>query len=604
MPVAILALGIVSVVLWFSTDALRKRLAEQEVALIRAASEIRVDVAVSHLWLEEYVTGDPGVDLEAVWDSLDQARALTRAILEGGKVGERGILLSPLEDPMLRAQAERLQVQIARLRETARRRLEGYRRGEETGIGSPFDAHFDRIFDNLSDEAKALERAVETQMVREERRTRILLGTLMIGWIALVSAAAGGLWTREKHRREARAALRRSEAQLLQAQKMDAVGRLAGGLAHDINNYINAITSQCELVQMKVQPGDRIYEKMEMVIATAGKITALVRRLLAFSKQKPTDVRVVNLNEVVDDLRAMMKRLLREDIQLETFLPASLWSVCVDPAQVEQIVVNLLVNAREASPRGGKVTIETANVFLDRDYLKGNPSAVEGNYVLLAVSDSGTGIPPEIRDRIFEPFFTTKEAGSEARGLGLATVYGIVKQYGGHLAVYSEVGRGTTFKIYFPRSTETAERAATRAEEMAAGGGTETILLIEDNDELRGSTHGVLEALGYRVVVAANGEEALVALDEEGGEVDLVISDVVMPGMSGPEVVDRLRQRNPTIRAIFISGYTDNVVLRHGILEGEFEFLEKPYSVNRLAAKIREVLSKPPQPSTLLQSHP
>ena len=604
MPVAILALGVVSVVLWFSTDVLRKRLAEQEVALIRAASEIRVDVAVSHLWLEEYVTGDPGVDLQAVWDSLDEAQALTRAILEGGRVGERGILLSPLEDPALRAQAESIQTQIARLRETARRRQEGHQRGEETGIGSPFDAHFDRIFDDLSDEAKALERAVETQMVREERRTRILLGTLMIGWIALVSAAAGGLWTREKHRQEARAALRRSEAQLLQAQKMDAVGRLAGGLAHDINNYINAITSQCELVQMKAQPGDRIYEKMEMVIATAGKITALIRRLLAFSKQKPTHVQVVDLNGVVDDLRGMMKRLLREDIQLETFLPASLWSVCVDPAQVEQIVVNLLVNAREASPRGGKVTIETANVFLDRNYLKGNPNAVEGNYVLLAVSDSGTGIPPEIRDRIFEPFFTTKEAGSEARGLGLATVYGIVKQYGGHLAVYSEVGRGTTFKIYFPRSTDTAERAAMREVEVAVGGGTETILLIEDNDELRGSTHGVLEALGYRVVVAANGEEALVALDEEGGEVHLVISDVVMPGMSGPEVVDRLRQRNPAIRAIFISGYTDNVVLRHGILEGEFEFLEKPYSVNRLAAKIREVLSKAAQPSTLLQSHP
>ncbi|HYO16632.1 MAG TPA: ATP-binding protein [Thermoanaerobaculia bacterium] len=604
MPVAILALGVVSVVLWFSTDILRKRLAEQEVALIRAASEIRVDVAVSHLWLEEYVTGDPGVDLQAVWDSLDKAQALTRAMLEGGNVGERGILLSPLGDPALRAQAERLRTQIAQLRETARRRLEGHRRGEETGIGSPFDAHFDRIFDTLSDEAKALERAVETQMVQDERRARLLLSTLMVGWIALVSAAAGGLWTREKHRRAAEAALRRSEAQLLQAQKMDAVGRLAGGLAHDINNYINAITSQCELVQMKSQPGDRVYEKMEMVIATAGKITALIRRLLAFSKQKPTHVRVIDLNEVVDGLRGMMKRLLREDIQLETFLPVSLWSVCVDPSQVEQIVVNLLVNAREASPRGGKVTIETANVFLDRDYLKGNPNAIEGNYVLLAVSDSGTGIPPEIRDRIFEPFFTTKEAGSEARGLGLATVYGIVKQYGGHLAVYSEVGRGTTFKIYFPRATDTAERAAARAVEVAAGGGTETILLIEDNDELRGSTHGVLEALGYRVVVAASGEEALVALDEEDGEVDLVISDVVMPGMSGPEVVHRLRQRDPAIRAIFISGYTDNVVLRHGILEGEFEFLEKPYSVNRLAAKIREVLSKPAQPSTLLQSHP
>jgi signal transduction histidine kinase/ActR/RegA family two-component response regulator len=599
MPVAILALGIVSVVLWFSTDVVRKRLAEQEVALIRAASEIRVAVAVSHLWLEEYVTGDPGVDLQEVWDSLDKAQALTRAMLEGGRVGERGILLAPLEDPGLRAQAESIQVQIARLRETARRRQAGYQRGEDTGVGSPVDVQFDRIFDDLSDDTKTLEREVERQMGREEARARLLSGALMVGWIALVSAAAAGLWSREKHRREARAALRRSEAQLLQAQKMDAVGRLAGGLAHDINNYINAITSQCELVQMKARPGDRVYEKMDMVIATSGKITALIRRLLAFSKQQSTHLRVVDLNEVVDDLRGMMKRLLREDVQLETFLPENLWSVCVDPAQVEQIVVNLLVNAREASPRGGKVTIETANVFLDSDYLKGNPNAEEGDYVLLAVSDSGTGIPPEIRDRIFEPFFTTKESGSDARGLGLATVYGIVKQYQGHVTVYSEVGRGTTFKIYFPRSIEVAERVAVKKEEAAPYGGTETILLIEDNDEVRGSTYGLLQALGYQVVPAASGEEALAAIDGESGkiDVDLVISDVVMPGMSGPEVVDRVRERNPSIRAIFVSGYTDNVVLRHGILEGEFEFLEKPYSVNRLAAKIREVLAKePPAP--------
>jgi signal transduction histidine kinase/ActR/RegA family two-component response regulator len=597
MPVVIFSLGIVSVVLWFSTDVLRRRLAEQEVALIRAASEIRVAVAVSHLWLEEYVTGDPGVDLQQVWDSLDKAERLIRAMLEGGAVGERGIVLVPLRDPWLRARAESIRTKIARLRETAQRRQEGHQRGGHTGIGSPLDVRFDRIFDDLSDDTKELERAVEEDMGRNEARIRLFSGTLMIGWLALVSAAAAGLWTREKHRREARAALRRSEAQLLQAQKMDAVGRLAGGLAHDINNYVNAITSQCELVQMQTRPGDRVYEKMEMVIATAGKITALIRRLLAFSKQQPVQVRVVDLNEVVDGLRGMMRRLLGEDVQLETFLPANLWSVCLDPGQVEQIVVNLLVNAREASPRGGKVTIETANVFLDRDYLKGNPTAEEGDFVLLAVSDSGTGIPPEIRDRIFEPFFTTKEGGSEARGLGLATIYGIVKQYRGHLSVYSEVGRGTTFKIYFPRAAETAERITAKAAERSADRGTETILLVEDNDELRGSTRGLLEALGYRVMVAASGEEAFAVLDGESGDVDLVISDVVMPGMSGPEIVERLRQRNPAIRAIFISGYTDNVVLRHGILEGEFDFLEKPYSVNRLAAKVREVLEKDPRPS-------
>jgi CheY-like chemotaxis protein len=295
------------------------------------------------------------------------------------------------------------------------------------------------------------------------------------------------------------------------------------------------------------------------------------------------------LNAVVDGLRGMMKRLIGEDLQLETFLAADLWRTRVDPSQVEQIVVNLLVNSREASPRGGKVTIETSNVVLGPEYLRQNPTVQAGDYVLLAVSDSGSGIPPEIRDRIFEPFFTTKE-GTDARGLGLATVYGIVKQNGGHVAVYSEVGQGTTFRIYLPRTLEAAAVAVPAAAGARPVGRGETLLLVEDNDELRGATQGILEALGYRVATAANGTEALAALERLEGRIDLVICDVVMPGMSGQEVVERLRARRPEIRVIFMSGYTDNVVLRHGILEGEYDFLEKPFSADGLAAKIRGVL--------------
>jgi signal transduction histidine kinase len=464
-------------------------------------------------------------------------------------------------------------------------------RGENMGVGSPSDAEFDLAFAQLSAEARELEQAVQRHLERDKVRGRLVLWALLAVWVALIAVAAVSLGRRERRRRQAEAALRRSEAQLLQAQKMEAVGRLAGGLAHDINNYVTAITSQCELVRMKVQPGDRVAAKMDMVIATAGKITDLVKRLLAFSKQQPVAPQVIDLNQVVDGLRGMLKRLLGEDLQFETFLAGDLWRTRVDPSQVEQIVVNLLVNSREASPRGGKVTIETANVVLDREYLRNNPTVAAGEYVLLAVSDSGSGIPPEIRDRVFEPFFTTKE-GTDARGLGLASVYGIVKQNSGHVAVYSEVGQGTTFRIYLPRTTqeETGPQAVPAA---AAGpaGGSETILLVEDNDELRGAARGILEALGYRVAAAANGPEAVSALERLDGEVDLVVCDVVMPGLSGPEVVERLRARNPRIRAIFMSGYTDNVVLRHGILEGEFEFLEKPFSAGRLAAKVREVLA-------------
>lgn len=592
MPAAILGLGILSAVLWIGTDVLRSRLAAQEIARIRAASEIRVAVTTSHLWLEEYVGGDRA-NVEEVWSNLDRAHDLALALLNGGQTGRRTVFLEPLEDPALRRQAEEVRGRIEELRTSARRRLEGHARGIDTGIGSPSDAEFDRIFAQLSREAQAMELAVEGQMVRDDARSRIFLGTLLVSWLSLIAVSAAGLWSRERYRRAAEAALRRSEAQFLQAQKMEAVGRLAGGLAHDINNYVTAITSQCELVRMKADP--RTAEKMDMVISTAGKITALIRRLLAFSKQQPVDPRVIDLNEVVEGLRGMIRRLIGEDLQLETFLAGNLWPARIDPSQVEQIIVNLLVNAREASPRGGKVTIETANVVLDREYLKNNPMVKPGEHILLAVSDSGTGMPPEVRDRAFEPFFTTKE-GTEARGLGLATVYGIVQQNGGHVAVYSEVGQGTTFRIYLPRSSE--ERSApapppqSSSAEVPLEGGAETILLIEDNDELRGAARGILEALGYRVAAAANGNEALTTFEKIGGLVDLVLCDVVMPGMSGPEIVERIRARSPGTRILFMSGYTDNVVVRHGILEGELEFLEKPFSAERLATKIRQVLEE------------
>jgi len=588
LPAAILALGLLSAVLWIGTDVLRARQAAQEIARMRAASEIRVALTSSHLWLEEYLSGDEGKNLGEIWANLDRARDLARALLDGGRSEGMAVALEPFEAPALRRQAQVLLAHIEKFRASALQRQEGLDRGEDIGIGSASDADFDRIFGELSREARTLEAAVEGEMRRDERRAGLRLGLLLLGWLSLIAVSAAGLSSRERHRQRAEAALRHSEAQLLQSQKMEAVGRLAGGLAHDINNYVTAITSQCELVRMKAEP--RTAEKMDMVIATAGKITGLIRRLLAFSKQQPVDPRVIDLNDVVEGLRGMMMRLIGEDVQLDTFLAGDLWPARVDPAQVEQIVVNLLVNAREASPRGGKVTIETANVVLDRDYLRSNPTVKAGEYVLLAFSDSGSGIAPEIRDRIFEPFFTTKE-GTEARGLGLATVYGIVKQNGGHVAVYSEVEKGTTFRLYFPRSSEA--RTAPAGQAAAKGrlaGGSEAILLVEDNDELRGAARGILEALGYRVTAAANGNEALTTFEGLGGAVDLVICDVVMPGMSGQEVVDRIRSKSPETRVIFMSGYTDNVVLRHGILEGEFEFLEKPFSADRLAAKIRQVL--------------
>jgi signal transduction histidine kinase len=579
----------VSLILWIGTDVLRTRLTTQDTALLRATAEIQLNAAMAHLWLEEYVTGD-SANLAEVWSDFERADGLTRAMLEGGGPDSPLPHLQPLDNPELRRQAGRLRRRIGELRQSARRRQEGVVRGEDMGAGSQADQAFDRLFFQLSGEARRLEAGIEVQRQLDEAHSRMLLGALLAAWIALIAVAAAGMWSRERRRRAAEEALRRSEAQLLQAQKMDAVGRLAGGLAHDINNYVNAITSQCELVSMTAGPADRVADKMELVIATAGKITALIRRLLAFSKQQPVAPQVICLNEVVEGLRGMMKRLIGEDLQLETLLADDLGRTRVDPTQVEQIVVNLLVNAREASPRGGKVTIATANVPLGPDPPR-TPSATQaGDYVLLAVSDNGSGIPPEIRDRIFEPFFTTRE-GTEARGLGLATVYGIVQQNGGHVAVDSEVGRGTTFRVYLPRTLEAAAPRPPVPTGVRPTGGGETLLLVEDNDELRSATRGLLDALGYRVATAANGPEALAALEEAGGRIDLVICDMVMPGMSGPEVVERLRARSPEIRVLLMSGYTDDVVARHGISEGKYDFLEKPFSADRLAVKIRFVLA-------------
>ena len=572
-----------SLILWIGTDVLRTRLTTQDTALLRAAAEIQLRVAMAHLWLEEYVTGDSS-NLAEVWNDFARADDLIRTMLEGG--GPGAPQLQPLDNPELRRQAERLRRRTAELRQRARHRQEGLARGEDVGIGSRADQSFDQLFFQLSDEARALEQAIEVQRQRDEARSRVLLGALLAAWIALIAAATAGMGSRERRRRVAEEALRRSEAQLLQAQKMDAVGRLAGGLAHDVNNYVNAITSQCELVLMRSRPGDRVAGKMELVIATAGRITALIRRLLAFSRQQPVAPQVIVLNEVVEGLRGMMKRLMGEDLQLETVLADDLWRARVDPAQVEQLVVNRLVHAREASPRGGKVTIETANAPADPR----NPAAPSGDYVRLTLSDSGGGIPPEIRDRIFEPFFTTKE-GTAARGLGLATVYGIVQQNGGHVTVYSEVGRGTTFRIHLPRTLEAPAPPAAPPLAARPMGRGEALLLVEDNDDLRGATRDMLEALGYRVATAANGPEALAALEEMEGGIDLVICDVVMPGMSGPRLVERLRARNPALRVLLMSGYTNNVVVRHGISEGDYDFLEKPFSADHLAAKVRGALA-------------
>ena len=382
------------------------------------------------------------------------------------------------------------------------------------------------------------------------------------------------------------------EAQLRQAMKMEAVGRLAGGVAHDFNNLLTVITGYSELLLESDAPkGALARERTEQISAAAQRAASLTRQLLAFSRQQVLQPRKLNLNTVVSDLDKMLRRLIGEDIEVKTTMAENLGLVEVDPNQIEQVLLNLAVNARDAMPTGGLLTLETANVRLDDSYRAQHNYVVPGDYVRLTVSDTGVGMDAEVRARIFEPFFTTKEAG-KGTGLGLSTVYGIVKQSGGYIEVYSEPGRGTSFKIHFPRVVQSADDTGKKPHAPADMRGSETILLVEDNEQLRELAALVLTARGYRVFSAASIEEVESICKLERRKIDLLLTDVVMPRLSGTEIARYVTQRRPGIRVLYMSGYTADTTVHHGVLEQGVAFLQKPFTPTTLATKVREVLDQ------------
>jgi PAS domain S-box-containing protein len=380
------------------------------------------------------------------------------------------------------------------------------------------------------------------------------------------------------------------EDQFRQAQKMEVVGQLAGGVAHDFNNLLTVISGYSQLL---LSAGGMDEQKTRLVqeISKAGaRAATLTRQLLAFSRKQVLEPRILDLNVLIADHEKMLRRLIGEDVVLSTALGPGLKRTKADPGQLEQVIMNLAVNARDAMPGGGKLTIETRNTELDETYARAHHDVKPGPYVLLSVSDTGCGIPPEVMSHIFEPFYTTKEQG-KGTGLGLATVYGIVKQSGGHVSVYSEPGIGTTFRIYLPPVPGPAalEQAV---ETPPMPGGSETILLVEDEDAVRTLARHILQLCGYNVIEAGNGVEALRQIKEHQGPVHLILTDVVMPGMAGRALVERLAALRPEARVLYMSGYTDDAVIRHGILEAETAFLQKPFAPHMLATKVREVLDR------------
>jgi PAS domain S-box-containing protein len=387
------------------------------------------------------------------------------------------------------------------------------------------------------------------------------------------------------------------EQQLRQSQKMEAIGRLAGGIAHDFNNLMTAITGYTELGVQRIDSGEGARRRdFEEIQKAADRASRLTRQLLAFSRKQVLQPVRIDLNEVVHDMEKMLARVIGDDVHVVTRLDDRLGGIDADRSQLEQVLLNLAVNARDAMPQGGTLTIETANIDVD-GYSVADPGAVPaGQYVVLTVTDTGTGIDEATRARIFEPFFTTKDVG-RGTGLGLATVYGIVKQSGGFITVDSEPERGAAFRIYLHR-LDPAQANGERSRAGEAHAGSETILLVEDDDAVLEIAAGVLERNGYRVLTARNAVEALEELHESGEHVDLLLADVLMPQVNGPALADRLLSERPPLKVLFMSGYAEEAIERHGAVRPGTDFIQKPFTASMLAAKVRDVLDR--QPTTLV----
>ncbi|HLH25008.1 MAG TPA: response regulator [Chloroflexota bacterium] len=402
------------------------------------------------------------------------------------------------------------------------------------------------------------------------------------------------VWVRARQRMQALySRLLREQEQVRRAQRLEALGRLAGGVAHDFNNLLAVITGFSELVLQRLGSTDPPRSYLEEITKAGERATALTRQLLAFSRRQLLEAEVLDLNSVVADAEPLLRRVIGDAVELRTHLSPGLWPVKADRGQLDQVLLNLAVNARDAMPQGGCLTFETANVDLDARYARTHAPLHPGQYVQLTATDTGIGMTPEVQAQIFEPFFTTKRPG-KGTGLGLATVYGIVKQSGGYIWVYSEPGHGTTFKIYLPREVATAlaDRAPS-APPYAAPGGTETVLVVEDNPQIGSLVRGALAASGYTVLAARHGEDALRLAVQHTGPLHLLLTDAVLPGLHGRELARRLATHHPGLKVLFMSGYTDQVVVEQGLIEPGAPFLQKPFSPDALRRKVREVLALP-----------
>ncbi len=427
------------------------------------------------------------------------------------------------------------------------------------------------------------ERTAEVESLNQGLEDRVAERTHQL------AAANTSLLAEVSERKSAQADLERSEEQLRQSQKMEAIGQLAGGVAHDFNNLLTAICGHSELSLKRLAPTDPLHRHIEQIMKAGERAAALTRQLLAFSRKQILQPKILDLNQIVVDMNKMLQRLIGEDIDLLMGLAADLGKVKADPNQIEQILLNLSINARDAMPRGGRLTIETSNVDLSEEYSRDHVSVPPGRYVMLAVSDNGCGMDAGTQAHIFEPFFTTKEVG-KGTGLGLATVYGIVKQSEGTIWLYSEVGRGTAFKIYLPCAEAPVKEVDAEADDFESLQGTETVLLVEDEAVVREMATEILRDSGYHVLEAKHGHEAMILGRQHSGVIHLMLTDVVMPQMSGRELAEQLTPLRRDMKVLYMSGYTDDAIVHHGVLDEGTAFIGKPFTPSALTRKVREIL--------------
>jgi PAS domain S-box-containing protein len=484
-------------------------------------------------------------------------------------------------------------------------KLYGYKRDEALGL-FPYDLLHSRFPDSVQDFREELSAAgswngelTQATAAGDELIVESRVQLIELNGRKVVLQTSRDL----TEMRRAEAALLASEEQLRQAQKLESIGILAGGLAHDFNNMLTAINGYSDLILRRTAKDNPIRSYLEEIKKAGERSADLTRQLLAFSRRQILQPSLLDLNAVIDDTTSLLKRLIGADITIDTRLAADLWRIKADHGQLTQVLMNLMINARDAMPDGGSVTIETDNVELDEEYAGNTVGVMPGRYVMLAISDTGIGMDEETRSRVFEPFFTTKPVG-RGTGLGLSTVYGIVKQSGGNVWVYSEPGRGSTFKVYLPQAAGEPEALHAGTERRQMHMGSEKILLVEDEDSVRRLAKQILETCGYEVYEASNGAAAFSEFEKEWAEIDLLVTDVVMPGMGGRELSEMARERRPDLKVLFTSGYTDDAVVRRGILDEGHNFLQKPFTFDALARKVRTVLDetsvRPYSPSRLL----